>query len=377
MAILDIDIVKAVMNVMDEYGDGIRYDYDRFEEALNDEATSLMDECYLVVLGMKAGIFDVMIFDQNIDIKGYVEYLIKQFQLSEKEAVFMVAVFVRLLNEIGYYFTVANMDELAQQSYEHGDTGHLAMVAKCYYDGFGVAQDYEEAFKIYSYLYSLGYHDCAYYLGQMYEHGWGIEKNVEKAILYYESNDDDKTCLRLGMMYLFGSKDKKDFDKALAYLQKSHEAEAYFYSGYILEYYRDYSGAFKAFYQGARMFDSHCLYKTATYLKTGLGVDKDENLAQKYFEYGYYLFDGDCTYELALLQLEHGLLEKEKNVGIHYLNQAVDMHCQVACITLAQFYRFGQYVDADIQKVEYYLKKAHEIESENQRILKEYGHEDL
>ncbi|MCD8029191.1 MAG: sel1 repeat family protein [Erysipelotrichaceae bacterium] len=377
MAILDIDIVKAVMNVMDEYGDGIRYDYDRFEEALNDEAPQLMGECYLVVLGMKSGIFDVMIFDENISIKGYKEFMTKHLSLSEQEAVFLVAVLQRLLGQMGYYFTVSNMDELVEQSFKQGDLEHLAMVAKCYYDGFGIEQDYEKAFQIYSYLYGLGYQDCAYYLGDMYEHGYGVEVDKDKAIMFYESHEDDQTCLKLGMMHLFGLTDKKDLDIALEYFQKSHVAEAYFYSGCILEYHRRYSSAFQAFYQGARMYDRHCLYKAATYLKTGLGVEKDKRLAQQYFEYGYYLYDGDCTYELALLQLEHGIYEKEKQIGIHYLKQAVDMHSQIACITLAQFYYFGQFVKSDKQKGDYYLKKAYEIESENQRILKEYAHEDL
>ncbi len=377
MAILDIDIVKAVMNVFDEYGDSIRYDYDRFEEALNDEAPQLMDECYLVVLGMKAGIFDVMIFEENIDISGYKEYIMKRLSLSEEEAIFMIAIFQQLIKEIGYYFTVTDIDQLVKQSYDQGDLGHLFILARSYFNGFGTKQDYEKAFEIYSYLYGLGYHECAYYLGMMYEHGYGVETDKEKAMLYYTSHEDDLTCLRLGMIHMFGLTDKKDLDTALSYFQKSHESEAYFYSGCILEYHRNYSGAFQAFYKGAKKFESNCLYKAAICLKTGIGVEKDSDLAQKYFQYGYYLHNGDCTYELALHYLQHGVFEKEKLKGVHYLKQAVSMRSQIACVTLAQFYRFGQYVEADIQKFEYYLRRAYEIETENQRILKEYANENL
>ncbi|MCD7949473.1 MAG: sel1 repeat family protein [Erysipelotrichaceae bacterium] len=377
MAILDIDIVKAVMNVMDEYGDRIRYDYDRFEEALNDEAPQLMDECYLVVLGIKAGIFDVMIFEENINIKGYQENVVKQLEITEEEAIFMIAIFQRLIKEIGYYFTVADMDQLVKKSYDQGNLGHLSILARSYFKGFGTSQDYEKAFEIYSYLYGLGYHECAYYLGMMYEHGYGVEMDKGKAMLYYESHEDDLTCLRLGMIHMFGLTDKKDLDVALKYFQKSHESEAYFYSGCILEYKRNYSGAFQAFYKGTKSFDSNCLYKAATCLKTGIGVEKDGDLAQEYFKYGYYLYNGDCTYELALYYLEHGIFAKEKQKGIHYLKQAAAMHSQVACITLAQFYRFGQHVDASLEKFDYYLRKACEIESENQKALKEFAHEDL
>lgn len=54
---MDIRIIKVIIDVFNHYGDTIRFDYERFEEALNDEANDLLDECYLIVLGIENGSF--------------------------------------------------------------------------------------------------------------------------------------------------------------------------------------------------------------------------------------------------------------------------------------------------------------------------------
>ena len=43
------EIIKRPRGTIDYYGENIRFDIDRFEQALNDEAPDLIDECYLVV----------------------------------------------------------------------------------------------------------------------------------------------------------------------------------------------------------------------------------------------------------------------------------------------------------------------------------------
>ncbi len=359
---MNIRIIEDVIEVFHQYGDTIRFDYERFEEALNDQAPDLLDECYLVVLGMKIGIFDAMIFDENIDFRGYVDYLVEAVELSERDAVFMVSIFDILVKEVGYYFEIPNMDELLKESYQRNDFDHLMVIAKTYFMGFGVLQDYEKAFQIYSYLFSQGDERGAYYLGYMYEHGYGIEKDIEKAIMYYQSHQDDLTDFRLGVFYMLGQYVEKDEEKALEYLTLSHEAESYLYQGMLLEKRREYADAFQAYYQGAKLFQRECMYKAALFLKLGFGVDLDLNEAYRYFEYGYFLLHGESAYELSMMYFDGLVVDKDVQKALTYLHQAASLYSQEACLALAQFYDLGRYVQKNHQKAIQYYQKANEIQ---------------
>lgn len=373
---MDIRIIKNVLDVFHHYGDMIRFDYDRFEEALNDEAMDLPDECYLVVLGMKMGVFDAMIFDENIDLSGYVFYLKEHAQLNEDEAFFMVAVFYTLIQEAGYYFEIPEMDTLVKDAYLRNDFDHLAIIAKTYFLGFGVAQDYEKAFEIYSYLYGLGDDSGAYYLGYMYEHGYGVERDIEKALMYYESHHDDLTCFRLGLFYMLGQYVDKDVHKAYLYLNESHYDEAFLYKGLLLESQREYAQAFETYYEGAKLFQTECMYKAGVCLKLGIGVDIDLKKAFEFFRYAYYLLHGDSAYELSMIYFDGLTVKKSEKKALNYLHQSAHLLSYDACLLLGQFYQFGRYVKRDYIKSNYYYQRAQAIKKNiDKNKIKEISHE--
>ncbi len=358
---MDIRIIKVIIDVFNHYGDTIRFDYERFEEALNDEANDLLDECYLIVLGMKMSLFDAMIFDEDIDLRGYVSYLVDQANLSEDEALFMVAVFNTLIQEVGYYFEIPDIDVLLQDAYQRNDFEHLSIIARTYFLGFGVAQDYEKAFEIYSYLYGHGDDRGAYYLGYMYEHGYGVETDIEKALLYYESRQDDLTSFRLGIFYMFGQYVPQDYEKAYDYLSLSHYEEAYLYKGILLEMQREHAQAFLAYHEGAKLFQVECLYKAGLCLKLGLGVEINLKQASCYFQYAYYLLHGESAYELSMMYFDGLAVLKDEKKALKYLHQSASLYCQDACLALGQFYQLGRYVKRNDRKAKYYYQEAESI----------------
>lgn len=373
---MDIRIIENVLDVFDHYGDMIRFDYDRFEEALNDEAMDLPDECYLIVLGMKMGIFDAMIFDEDIDLSGYVSYLKEHAQLSEDEAYFMVAVFYTLIQETGYYFEIPEIETLIHDAYKRNDFDHLSIIAKTYFLGFGVSQDYEKAFEIYSYLYGLGDDRGAYYLGYMYEHGYGVERDVEKALMYYECHRDDLTCFHLGVFYMLGQYVDKDLRRSYQYLNDSHYDEAYFYKGLLLESQREYAQAFEAYYEGAKIFQVECMYKAGLCLKLGIGVEMDIQRAFELLRYAYYSLHGESAYELSMMYFDGLTVEKSEKKALNYLHQAARLHSYDACILLSQFYQSGRYMKRDYQKSSYYYQRAKAIKKNIDKIeTKEISYE--
>lgn len=367
---MNIRIIQAVLDVFDHYGEMIRFDQERFENALNDEVPDLIEERYLIVLGMTLGVFDAMIFDDDLNRCRYIDYLKEECDLNEEDALFIVAVYEAILNQVGYYFEIGNMDFLLNKAYEINDLYQIHMIAKSYFDGFGVKQDFEKAFGIYSYLYSQGDSRSAYYLGYMYEWGYGVEKNIEKAVMYYLSGEDDLCYYQMGKMYLLGKYFQQDDEAALDYFSKSHDKDAYLYKGLLLEKNYDYSGAFQAFIEGARLFQSECLYKVGMYLYYGIGVELDQKEAYRYLKYAYYCLHGDSAYQLSMMYFDGIVVKRNNQKAIDLLMQGAQLYSMDACLILAKFYQMGQYVDKNERLSMQYYQKANEINDyTNQAIL--------
>jgi len=355
---MDIRIVDAVFNVFKRYGEHIRFDIERFEEILNDHAPYLMDESYLIVLGMKIGLFEALIFDENIDYQSYVNNVKLFLKLSEEEALFMVAALKQLVDRIGYHFELPNFKELLQLAYKRNNQEQLYAIGKSYFLGFGTAQDYIAAFEIFDYLYHLGHRLSAYYLGYMYEHGDGIEKDVRKAMAYYLYCGDDRSYYRLGLIYLQGKDVSPDEEMALDYFQRSCDKDSYLYEGLLLSQQKLYAKAFEAFYCGALLFQKDCLYYSGLYLKEGLGTEVDHKKAYCFFMYAYYLGSGVAAFELGMMLIIGMGVNQDREKGVDFLQQATQLGSYWACIMLAKLYESGEFVSQDKQKALNYLKKA-------------------
>ena len=361
---MDISIIQSVLNVFTQYGESIRLDIEKFENALNDEAPQLLDECYLVVQGIKLDLLDVMIFDEDLDDRSYVDFLTKERQFREEEALFMVGVFKAIVQQMGYYFEIPQLEAYLQNAYQRDDYRQLLIFARAYFEGFGIQQDYAKAFEIYHYLYQQGIEQSAYYLGYMYEYGLGIEQDIQKALDYYHQSHEGKTYYHLGMMYLLGQHVDSDKAKAFDYFDQSHEPLAYYYQGLLCEERRDWSLAFEKYFEGAKLFQVECLYKVAMFLRRGLGVDLNLIEAKKYFQYAYYLLHGNSAYELSMMYFDGISVEKDEKKAMRYLTQAASLNSIPANQTLAHFYELGMHVKKNYSKAIEYMQRAQELEKE-------------
>ena len=341
---MDIRIIQSVLDVFENYGEAIRFDKDRFEEALNDEAPDLCDECYLVVRGMGLGIYDAMMFDDNgedIEIGAYVDALAYDFGFSEEEAVFVVNVFYSLIRQVGYYFEVGDIEDVLKEAYEKQLYIHLHIVAKSFFYGTGVSQDYTRAFEIFNYLKEHQDYSGAYYLGYMYEYGFGVEEDKGKAKECYFLGNDDLCLYKMGMHYYH----KHDDQYAIACFDKSRYEKSYYYKGLIFENRKEYADAFISYHQGAKRYHGDCLYKSAKMLEEGVGTLKNKEEALKYYKLGYYTLHGECAYELGYDYIKKGNIKK----GLGILKQSALLESVNAAALLAKFYETGQYVEKNIK----------------------------
>ena len=358
---MNIKIIQKILDVCEYYGQNITMDIERFEEALNDEAPDLLDECYLVVQGLKLGIMDIMLLDAEYERKNYVERLIKVHQFTQEEALFIVSVFEALTSHIGFYFEIGNLDALLEYSMQHDQFLEIYAIAKAYFKGFGVKQDYEKAFQLFQYLYAHGDDRGSYYLGYMYEMGYGVEQDEQKAMMYYENGHDDMCYYQMGMHLMLGQSVHQDEEKALSYFEKSHYPDAYFYQGFLLEKQHEYASAFQAYSKGSQVYQRECLYKVGMYLNHGLGTDLNQKEAYRYLTYSYYCLHGDSAYQLSMMYFDGLMVKKDVNKAIELLKQAAHLYSQEACLLLGRFYGEGHYVEKNFQKSMNYYKKANEI----------------
>ncbi|QIW10042.1 SEL1-like repeat protein [Francisella sp. LA112445] len=85
---------------------------------------------------------------------------------------------------------------------------------------------YEAAFEI---LQDLADDDEAtpsdyYYLGYLYQYGFGTQKNYSNAYKYYKKANNAQAFYQIAILYKFGQGVNKDNDKALEYFKKSYKA---------------------------------------------------------------------------------------------------------------------------------------------------------
>ena len=96
-----------------------------------------------------------------------------------------------------------------------------------YYDGDGVEQNMEKAFKWFKDAASwklLNFPKALYYVGFMYANGQGVDKNMEKAFEWYKraaAMDDGDSMYEVAYMYANGQGVKKDTDKALKWYKRA------------------------------------------------------------------------------------------------------------------------------------------------------------
>lgn len=137
---------------------------------------------------------------------------------------------------VGYYYElgygVPKNDELAAEYYLkclHSNipvkTGCYNRLGAMYFEGRGVEEDYDKAFRLLKMADDSGTTGNwgAYYLGYCYTYGCGTEQNYALARKYLESIDWDcpNAWFLLGWLYCNGEGGKEDIAKGVAYLQKA------------------------------------------------------------------------------------------------------------------------------------------------------------
>lgn len=169
-------------------------------------------------------------------------------------------------------------------------------LAYMYYSGKGQdKKDFKSALHWYTQAADQDYPEAQYNLGIIYAKGFGVSRDLEKAVALWElaaEQDNDDAQYQLGDVYLIGKLDgKKNYQLALEYYELAAEKNnssalnnlAYMYSNGLGLSERDEQRAFELYAHAAELGNRTAQKNLAVFYEQGLGTQSD--LEQAYTWY--------------------------------------------------------------------------------------------
>ena len=216
-----------------------------------------------------------------------------------------------------------------------GDISACAYLGKMYYEGTGVAQNYNEAFKWFQKAADKGIDDACAYLGKMYYEGTGVAQNYNEAFKCFQKAADNGVTgayTWLGVMYYDGQGVAQNYEKAFLWTKKAAE-----------------NGAANAYVGLGVMYCN------------GQGVVQNYNEAFKWYQKaadngittGIYYFLADMFYTGKTGITDYSQAKKYAELAIK--NDTLDI---VGHRILAKLYMYGYAVEKNIDKAEALIEQA-------------------
>ena len=175
-----------------------------------------------------------------------------------------------------------------------GDISACAYLGKMYYEGTGVAQNYNEAFKWYQKAADNGGTGAYIWLGVMYYNGQGVAQNYEKAFLWSKKaaeNGAADAYVGLGIMYCKGQGVAQNYGEAIQWFQKAVDnGDAVAYGWLVGMYYngqgvaQNYGEAFKWTKKAAEKGIAVAYAGLGGMYYKGQGVAQNYNEAFKWYQ---------------------------------------------------------------------------------------------
>lgn len=180
---------------------------------------------------------------------------------------------------------------------------------------------------------------CYYRLGKDYLYGTGTDVDYENAMFHFLQSQNQLSWYSLGQMYLRGLGIEKDEEKAFEYFLKS-----------------------------AKCSNPFALYETARCYELGIGCLVDKEKADYYYKNAYFKFESmveenendNLLYRLGMMNIKGKGVEQNIDLGIHFLQKAIDMDNEFAQIQMARILIDGIKVNKNVDQAISLLMKAEE-----------------
>ena len=252
-----------------------------------------------------------------------------------------------------------------------GDISACAYLGKMYYEGTGVAQNYNEAFKWFQKAADKGIDDACAYLGKMYYEGTGVAQNYNEAFKCFQKAADNGVTgayTWLGGMYYDGQGVAQNYEKAFLWTKKAAEngaTDAFVGLGVMYcngqGVAQNYNEAFKWFQKAADNGVASAFAYLGEMYYAGDGVVQNYNEALKWYQKaadngittGIYYFLADMFYTGKTGITDYSQAKKYAELAIK--NDTLDI---VGHRILAKLYMYGYAVEKNIDKAEALIEQA-------------------
>lgn len=242
----------------------------------------------LIVLGLSASITPIVSAassDESVDalvagMRAVAEFEIAQNELAKAK--------------------IPKLKTLAKK----GDTEAQLELAKYYYKGRGIEQDYSEALTLFSKAADKENAEALYYIGEIYNRGQGVPKDQVYALIAYIMSDElgyqlataaiinADMELNAGEAYYYEN-ENQNYQKALFWFKKAVDKNNDWAHEFLGDMYyegkgvpKDYSKAFNSYLIVAtnKEYDSKGKYKVGEMYYLGQGIRQNDKKAFEWFE---------------------------------------------------------------------------------------------
>ena len=258
-----------------------------------------------------------------------------------------------------------------------------------YYRGQGVEKNFQMAFSLYQRSAAQGMPYADYELAKMYRDRVGTAPNADEAEQHFEAafqgfwqmerqSRDDKLQYRLGQMLYTGTGTEKDVDKALCYFEKSARP-GNVHAQYMLgkNYLDADSGHFNAekairwLTKSADNGNALAQYALGKLFRDGNHVEKDISKAIALFTLAAEQDNSYAAYALGKLYLQGDDIPKDMKAALKWLTKSADLGNQFAQYDLGKLYLTGEDVPKNMGDAIRWLTAA--AEQENQYAQYQLG----
>lgn len=224
--------------------------------------------------------------------------------------------------------TISNL----RQEANSGDADSAAELGDMYENGHEVTKNMKEAAKFYGIASNLGHPICSYRLAQLNLSGTGVPRNLEKALELFKLASDNNiksATYEIGRFYEHGIVVDQNYDECVKHYQKAAMKKEFAAMTNLAVLYQvgkgveqNYKEAFTLLKTAADKGYAHAIYLLGTCYQYGQGVEKDMSKAIELFIKASSNGDPHAAYQLSQCYLKGVGISKNESEANRYLNQA-------------------------------------------------------
>lgn len=223
-------------------------------------------------------------------------------------------------------------------------------------------------------------------LGRAYEEGWGVEKDLSKAVSFFRraaALDNPYSLFALGRCYLHGLEVTQDKEQAFQFFQKAVKADPSYHIGIHqlawcyengVGVARNWDEALKLYKKAAELGYPKAMYRLADHYLSE-SPDKDLN---KGFQFVQQAVEADPNYAEAINMLGRchdegwGVEKNSANALPHFL-KAASLGSATAMFNAANYYLFSENPDKDLNRGFQFVQQAVEANPTDAKAINMLG----